>query len=120
MNNYHCTQPDFRDDFSRLIEMFSPAMNPQEESFLRSISANTYGRDFATIMGLLNGSIRFAYINGKTLENAADYYKQLNKSLLVFRNLTVPEKLRESKEIDAEADRLKDIWSKQLKQRGYL
>lgn len=120
MNNFYGTQPDFRDDLSRLIEMFSPAMTPQEESFLRSISANTYGRDFATIMGLLNGRIRFACINGKTLENAADYYKQLNKSLLLFRDLTVPEKFRESKEIDEEAGRLKDIWSQQLKQRGYL
>lgn len=120
MNNFIYTQSDFRDGLSRLIEMFSPAMTAQEESFLRSISANTYSRDFATIMNLLNGRIRFAYINEKTLENAAEYYKQLNKSLLVFRNLTISEKLRESNEIDAEANHLKDDWNQKLKQKGSL
>lgn len=118
MNNYNYTQQDFRDGFSRLIEMFSPIMTSQEESFLRSISANTYSRDFATIMDLLNDKTWYVYINEKTLENAAEYYKQLNKSLLCFRNLTASEKLRESNEIDTEATRLKNDWTQKLRQKG--
>jgi len=120
MNNFNYPQSDFRDGLSQLIEMFSSAMTAQEESFLRSISANTYSRDFATIMSLLNDRIRFADINEKTLENAAEYYKQLNKSLLAFRNLTICDKVRESNEIDAEANRLKNDWRQKLRQKGII
>lgn len=118
MNNSNYTQPDSRDVLSQLIDLFSPIMTSQAESFLRSISANTYSRDFATIMDLLNDKTWYVYINEKTLENAAEYYKQLNKSLLCFRNLTASEKLRESNEIDTEAIRLKNDWTQKLRQKG--
>ncbi len=114
MNNYYCTQPDSRDDFSRLIEMFSPAMTPQEESSPRSISANSYGSDYDKLMSVLNGKILTSSIPSKTIDNAGEYYKQVNKALLIFRDLTNIEKVRESNEIDSEAFRLKNEWYRKL------
>ena len=43
-----------------------------------------------------------------------EYYKHVNKVLLIFRDLKEPEKLRESNEIDYEATRLKSDWYNKL------
>ena len=65
-------------------------------------------------MNVLNGNVFTSTITSKTIDNAAKYYKQVNKALLVFRDLNDVEKLRESTEIDYEANRLKNNWYKKL------
>ena len=114
MNQYNYNQPDNRDGFARLIEMLSPMLTSQQESFLRSISANTFNSDFNLLMDVLNGKVPTSTITSQTINNAGEYYKQVNKALLIFRDLKEPEKLRESNEIDYEATRLKSDWYNKL------
>lgn len=116
MNQFNYNQLDGRDDFSRFIEVFSPMMKPEDESVLRSISANSYSSDFNNLMKVLNGKTYTLVISSKSIENAVEYYKQVNKTLLYFRNLNDAEKLRESNEIDYEANRLKNNWYDKLYQ----
>ena len=116
MNQFNYNQPDGRDGFSRFIEVFSSMLKPEEESVLRSISANSYSSDFRALMNVLNGKAAISAIPSKTIDNAVEYYKQVNKALLIFRDLKEPEKLRESNEIDYEANRLKNDWSNKLYQ----
>lgn len=114
MNSFNYNQPDGRDGFSRFIEIFSSMMRPEEESGLRSISANSYSLNFRTLMNILNGKEFVSAIPSKTIDNAVEYYKQSNKALLFFRDLNDAEKLRESNEIDFEANRLKNKWHNKL------
>lgn len=116
MNQYNYNQPDNRDGFAWLIEMSSPMLTPQQESFLRSISASAFCSDFYGLMNILNGNVSNSTISSKTIDNAVEYYKQVNKALLIFRDLKEPEKLRESNEIDNEANRLKNDWYNKLYQ----
>ena len=116
MNQYNYNQPDSRDGFARLIEMLSPMLSSQQESFLRSISADSFSSDFKTLMNVLNGKVFISVMPSKTIDNAVEYYKQVNKSLLIFRDLKELEKLRESNEIDYEATRLKNEWYNKLYQ----
>ena len=118
MNQHNYNQPDGRDIIAHLIEIFSPMMKAEEESILRSISANSYISDFRTLIDVLNGKINTPFIYKKVLENAGEYYKQVNKSLLNFRSLNMIEKTRESSEIDFEACRLKNEWAQKLQQKG--
>ena len=114
MNQFNYNQSDSRDDFSRFIGIFSPMMKPEDESVLRSISANLYSSDFGALMNVLNGKVFHSVMPSKTIDNAVEYYKQVNKALLIFRDLKEPEKLRESNEIDYEATRLKSDWYNKL------
>ena len=116
MYQYNYNQPDNRDGFVRLIEMLSPMLSSQQESFLRSISADSFSSDFKTLMNVLNGKVFISVMPSKTIDNAVEYYKQVNKSLLIFRDLKELEKLRESNEIDYEATRLKNEWYNKLYQ----
>lgn len=116
MNQFNYNQPDGRDGFSRFIDVFSPMMKPEEESTLRSISADSYSSDFRTLMNVLNGKVFISIMPSKTIDNAVEYYKQVNKALLIFRDLKESEKLRESNEIDYEANRLKNDWYNKLYQ----
>lgn len=116
MNQFNYNQSDSRDDFSRFIGIFSPMMKPEDESVLRSISANLYSSDFRALMNVLNGDVFISAIPSKTIDNAVEYYKQVNKALLIFRDLKEPEKLRESNEIDYEANRLRNDWYNKLYQ----
>lgn len=118
MNQHNYNQPDGRDIIAHLIEIFSPMMKAEDESILRSISANSYISDFRTLIDVLNGKINTPFIYKKVIENAGEYYKQVNKSLLNFRNLNMMEKARESNEIDLEASRLKSEWRQKLQQKG--
>lgn len=114
MNQFNYNQSDGRDDFSRFIGIFSPMMKPEDESVLRSISANLYSSDFRALMNALNGNVFISAIPSKTIDNAVEYYKQVNKALLYFRDLNDAEKFRESDEIDYEANRLKNDWYNKL------
>ena len=114
MYQFNYNQSYNREDFSRFIEIFSSMMKPGEESVLRSISANSYSSDFRVLMNVLNGKAVVSAIPSKTIDNAVEYYKQVNKALLYCRNLNEAEKLRESNEIDYEANRLKNDWHNQL------
>jgi len=67
-------------------------------------------------MNVLNGKVVTSTITSKTIDNAAEHYKQVNKALLYFRDLNDVEKIRESKEIDLEANRLKNDWCCKLRQ----
>lgn len=116
MNQFNYNQSDSRDDFSSFIGIFSPMMKPEDESVLRSISANLYSSDFGALMNVLNGNVFHSVMPSKTIDNAVEYYKQVNKALLIFRDLKEPEKLRESNEIDYEATRLKSDWYNKLYQ----
>lgn len=116
MNQFNHNQPDGRDSLSRFIEVFSPMLKPEEKFVLYSISANSYGSDFMELMNVLNGKMFISTIHSKTIDKAVEYYKQVNKALLYFRNLNESEKLRESNEIDNEANRLKNDWYNKLYQ----
>lgn len=89
-------------------------MSPEEESVLRSISANSFSSDFRTLMNVLNGKEFISVMPSKTIDNAVEYYKQVNKALLIFRDLNDTEKLRESNEIDNEATILNNDWYNKL------
>lgn len=115
MNQFNYNQPDGREFFSRFIEIFSSMLKP-EESVLRSISAHSYSSDFGALMDVLNRKAAITAIPSQTINNAVEYYKQVNKALLYFRNLNDTEKLRESNEIDYEANRLKNDWRNKLYQ----
>ena len=116
MYQYNYNQPDSRDGFARLIEMLSPMLSSQQESFLRSISANTFNSDFNFLMNVLNGKVHRPIIFSETINNAVEYYKQVNKALLIFRDLNDSKKIRESNEIDNESNRLKNDWYNKLYQ----
>lgn len=116
MYQYSYNQPDSRVGFARLIEMLSPMLTSQQESFLRSISANTFNSDFNILMDVLKGKVPTPNITSQTINNAGEYYKQVNKALLIFRDLKDEEKLRESNEIDYEANRLINDWYNKLYQ----
>lgn len=116
MNNYN--QPDGRDVFAHLIEIFSPMMKSEDEFAVRLLSANSYSSDFNTLMNVLNENIITSCIYKKVIDNAGECYKQVNKSLLNFRNLNEMEKTRESNKIDFEASRLKNEWTQKLQQKG--
>lgn len=118
MNHFSYNQPDYRDLLSTIIEVFSPLMNEHTESILRSMSANSYGSDYRILMNALNGVVYSRTISRKTIDNAAEYYKQVNKVLLSLRDLTPVEKIFEAKKIDDEADRLKNKWGCTLMQKG--
>lgn len=116
MYQYNFNRPDGRDGLSRFIETFSPMMKPEDESALRSFSAYSYSSDFDELMNVLNGKVPTYTITSNTINNAVEYYKQVNKSLLFFRVLDDVEKHRESNEIDYEANRLKNDWYNKLYQ----
>ncbi len=118
MHPFNYNQPDSRDILSRLIEMFSPAMDKRAETLLRRFSADTYSGDLTYLLNAINGNTKPFYIDYRIIENAAECYKQANKSLLNFRELTEAEKIRESSEIDFEASRLKEAWSDKLIKKG--
>ena len=99
MNQPNYNQLDGRDVIAHLIEIFSPMMKAEDESAVRLLSANSY-------------------INKKVIENAGECYKQVNKSLLNFRNLSEKEKIHESNNIDSEAVRIKNEWIQKLQQKG--
>lgn len=80
MNQFNYNQSDSRDDFSRFIGIFSPMMKPEDESVLRSISANLYSSDFRALMNVLNGNVFISAIPSKTIDNAVEYY---NSSLKI-------------------------------------
>lgn len=84
MNQFNYNQPDGRDGFSRFIEVFSPMMKPEDESVLHSISANSYSSDFRALINVLNGKAAISAIPSKTIDNAVEYYKQVNKSTINF------------------------------------
>lgn len=115
-NQSNYNQSDGRDGLSCFIEAFSIMMMPEEESILRTISANSYSIDFRELMDVLNRKTFISAIPSKTIDNAVEYYKQINKALLIFRNLNDAEKFRESNEIDFEAKRLKNEWQNKLYQ----
>lgn len=114
MKHLNYNQSENRDVFTFFLEIFSPMMRAEYESVLRSISANSYSSDFRALMNVLNGKVFILAIPSKTIDNAVEYYKQVNKALLYFRNLNDGEKLRESNEIDYEANRLKNDWQNKL------
>lgn len=118
MNKHNYNQPDERDGFAYLLGISSPMMKAEDESVLRSFSANSYSSDFITLMNVLNGNIFKSCIYKKIIDNAGEYYKQINKSLLNFRSLNTIEKTQESSEIDFEACRLKNEWTQKLQQKG--
>ena len=118
MNQHNYNQPDGRDIIAHLIEIFSPMMKAEDESILRSFSANSYSSDFITLMNVLNGNIFTPCIYKKIIDNADEYYKQVNKTLLNFRSLNMIEKTRESSEFDFEACRLKNEWAQKLQHKG--
>ena len=118
MNQPNYNQLDGRDVIAHLIEIFSPMMKAEDESAVRLLSANSYSLDFNTLMNVLNGNVLISYINKKVIENAGECYKQVNKSLLNFRNLSEKEKIQESNNIDSEAVRLKNEWTQKLQQKG--
>lgn len=118
MNPLNYNQPDSRDILSRLIEMFSPAMNKQEENLARGFSAYSYVTDYIYLQNVLNGYERPLSFDKHVIDNATECYKQVNKSLLNFRDLNEGEKIFESSKIDSEATRLKNNWCDKLRQKG--
>lgn len=118
MNQPNYNQLDGRDVIAHLIEIFSPMMKAEDESAVRLLSANSYSSDFNTLMNVLNGNVLISYINKQVIENAGECYKQVNKSLLNFRNLSEKEKIHESNNIDSEAVRIKNEWIQKLQQKG--
>lgn len=51
----------------------------------------------------------------RLIDNAGEYYKQMNKALLFFRDLNPYEKQNEELRIDTEARRFKNNWISALR-----
>ena len=101
-----------------LFQLLWATANEQQKTILNALAANANKRDFYDLQDVLNGRLGIPYIYKNSIDNAEEYYKHLNKALLVFRNLQSSEKYDEENRIDVEAKNLKSQWIKQLKDRN--
>ena len=101
-------------ELNPFMQIFWNSLNESQKSVLHSLAACVYSKDFYTLQNILNGNLHVTYVYQRGIDNAEEYYKQLNKSLLIFRDLSYFEKQGEEARIDAEARNLKSKWTKTL------
>ena len=88
--------------------------NEQQKSLLHALSAGELYNDFCTLQRVLT-FYSTTSVPQRLIDNAEEYYKQMNKALLFFRDLNPYEKQNEELRIDAEARRLKNNWISALR-----
>ena len=91
--------------------------NEQQKSLLHALSAGELYNDFCTLQRIL-ASYSTPSVPQRLIDNAEEYYKQMNKALLFFRDLNPNEKQSEESKIDIEARRLKNNWINLLRSRN--
>ena len=91
--------------------------NEQQKSLLHALSAGELYNDFCTLQRIL-ASYSTPSVPQRLIDNAEEYYKQMNKALLFFRDLNPNEKQKEESKIDIEARRLKNNWINLLRSRN--
>ena len=105
-------------NYNPVFQLLWATANEQQRSVLNALAANANSSDFYDLQDVLNGRLRVAYIHKNNIDNAAEYYKNLNKALLAFRNLSSAEKYNEEARIDTEANNLKNERIRQIQEKG--
>lgn len=105
-------------EINPLFQLFWGSLNDSQKAILHGLAACNFSKDFYTLQDILNGNLRVSYVYQKTIDNAKEYYKEFNKSLLIFRDLSGLEKQNEEMRIDAEAENLKNKWTRKLQASG--
>ena len=101
-----------------LAQLLWATASEQAKSALHAFAAGNYYNDFCKLQNILNGFLRVSSVEQTVIDNAKEYYKQFNKSLLIYRDLRSFEKTCEESKIDMEACRLKNDWMKTLNNRN--
>lgn len=101
-------------EFNPLMQILWASLSEPQKTALHGLAACQYRDDFYTLQNILNGSLRVTHVYQQGIDNAEEYYKQLNKSLLIFRDLSHSEKQSEEARIDTEARNLKNRWIRTL------
>ena len=101
-------------EMNPLFQLFWVSLNDSQKAVLHGLAACNFSEDFYTLQKILNGNLRVSSVEQTVIDNAEEYYKQLNKSLLIFRDLSGLEKQNEEMRIDVEAENLKNKWITRL------
>ena len=97
-----------------IAQLMWATANEQQKSLLHALSAGELYNDFYTLQRIL-ASYSTPNVPQRLIDNAEEYYKQMNKALLFFRDLNPYEKQNEELRIDTEARRLKNNWINALR-----
>ena len=100
-----------------IAQLMWATANEQQKSLLHALSAGALYNDFCTLQRIL-ASYSAPSVPQRLIDNAEEYYKQMNKALLFFRDLNPYEKQNEESKIDIEARRLKNNWINLLRSRN--
>ena len=101
-------------EYNPLMQILWASLNEAQKTVLHGLAASLYSEGFYTLQNILIGNLRVTYVHQRRIDNAEEYYKQLNKGLLIFRDLSYFEKQSEEARIDTEARNLKNKWIKRL------
>ena len=103
--------------FNAIIQIMWATANEQQRASLHALAAGELYNDYCTLQNILIGYNPVISIDHTIIDHAEEYYKQLNKALLIFRDLSFIEKQVEESKIDSEASGLKSKWIQTLQER---
>lgn len=101
--------------FNAIIQIMWATANEQQRASLHALVAGELYNDYCMLQNILLGyDPKISSIDHMIIDHAEEYYKQWNKALLVFRDLSFIEKQVEESRIDTEARNLRNKWIKML------
>lgn len=104
--------------FNAIIQLMRATANEQQRASLHALVAGELYNDYCRLQNILLGyDPEISSIDHMIINHAEEYYKQWNKALLVFRDLSFIEKQVEESRIDSEAMNLKNKWIQTLRDR---
>lgn len=103
-----------QDMLNAVLQFMWATANDQQRAALHALAAGELYNDYCTLQNILLGYNSATSIDNVVIDHAEEYYKQLNKALLICRDLSPVEKQVEESEIDNEAKNLRSKWVKAL------
>jgi len=103
--------------FNAIIQIMWATANEQQRASLHALAAGELYNDYCRLQNILTGYNPVISIDHAIIDHAKEYYKQWNKALLLFRDLSFIEKQVEESRIDSEAMNLKNKWIQTLRDR---
>lgn len=100
-----------------ILQIMWATANDQQRAALHALAAGELYNDYCTLQHILLGYNITTSIDNIVINHAEEYYKQLNKALLIYRDLSPVEKQLEELKIDNEARNLRNKWIKVLSDR---
>lgn len=103
--------------FNAIFQIMWATANDQQRALLHALAAGELYNNYCTLQNILIGHNIVISLDHTIIDHALEYYKQLNKALLIYRDLSFVEKQIEESKIDTEASRLKSKWIQTLQER---